>query len=112
MHDPAASSAGARARRSHVGGEGQAMNDTRDLSTLLYRIEQPIVCSRCADEVEAGEAGPVSMAEYGRLEVGFTEQGLQVWCRRHGGNVVHFDFEGRAPPADFRSLQRRMSPSS
>lgn len=88
------------------------MNEPRDLSHLLYRIEQPIVCSRCADEVEAGDAGPVSMAEYGRLEVGFTERGLQVWCRRHGGNVVHFDFEGRPLPADFRSLQRRVTQGS
>lgn len=88
------------------------MNDPSDLHRLLYRIERPIVCSRCADEVDAGDAGTVSMAEYGRLEVGFTERGLQVWCRRHGGNVVHLDFEGREPPADYRSLQRRVSSGS
>ena len=28
------------------------------------------------------------------LEVGWTEKGLQVWCKRHEVNVCHIDFEG------------------
>lgn len=34
-----------------------------------------------------------------RLEVGWTEQGLQVWCKNHECNVVHIDFEGHQHPA-------------
>ena len=29
------------------------------------------------------------------LEIGWTEKGLQVWCRWHDMNVMHLDFEGR-----------------
>ena len=78
-----------------------------ELMELLHCIEQPIVCSRCADDVAEGRAGPVSMAEYMRLDVGFSAKGLQVWCRRHEANVVHIDFEGRELPTDFRCILRR-----
>ena len=80
---------------------------TKDLSSLLHSIEQPIVCSRCADDVTEGRAGPVSMADYMRLDVGFSPIGVQVWCRRHDANVVHIDFEGRSLPTDFRCIVRR-----
>ncbi len=83
------------------------MDDTADdLSLLVHGIDEPIVCSRCADEVATGSAGAVSLADYGRLSVGFSSAGLQVWCRRHDGNVVHIDFEGRQPAADFRCISR------
>lgn len=77
-----------------------------DLAHLLHSIEQPIVCSRCADEVADGTAGPISLADYGRLEVGFSTRGLQIWCRRHDSNVVHIDFEGNDLAADFRAILR------
>ena len=80
---------------------------TKDLSSLLHNIEQPIVCSRCADDVTEGRAGPVSMADYMRLDVGFSPIGVQVWCRRHDANGVHIDFEGRSLPTDFRCIVRR-----
>ena len=35
-----------------------------------------------------------------QLEVGWTELGLQVWCRRHASNVLHIDFEGCRHPAN------------
>ncbi|MBT8470697.1 MAG: hypothetical protein HKN10_18250 [Myxococcales bacterium] len=83
------------------------MEDERqDLSRLFNRIERPVVCSRCADEVAAGQAGAVSMQEYARLDVGFSPVGLQVWCRRHSVNVVHLDFGGHRLPADFRCIER------
>ena len=50
------------------------------------------------------------MAEYMRLDVGFTKAGLQVWCRRHDANVVHIDFRGHALPTDFRCLSRTTRP--
>lgn len=83
------------------------MNQRDDLSALRYSIERPLVCTQCADEVQSGEAGLTSLSEYGRLDVGFSSVGLQVWCRRHGTNVIHVDFEGRELPMDFRALLRR-----
>ena len=83
------------------------MND--DLSKLFRDIEQPIVCSRCADDVTEGRAGLVSMAEYMQLDVGFSSVGLQVWCRRHDANVVHIDFRGCELPSDFRCILRKTS---
>ena len=29
------------------------------------------------------------------LEVGWTEAGVQVWCKRHQRNVIHIDFLGQ-----------------
>jgi len=80
-----------------------------ELSHLLRMIDQPIVCSKCADEVASGAAGAVSMRDYGRLEAGFTERGLQIWCLRHAVNIVHIDFDGAKPEADFRCLERRVN---
>ena len=37
----------------------------------------------------AGES-PMS---YSRFEVGWTNQGFQVWCTRHNTNVIHIDFD-------------------
>jgi hypothetical protein len=79
------------------------------LSHLLREISEPLVCAKCADEVASGAAGAVSMRDYGRLEAGFTERGLQVWCMRHDLNVVHVDFAGATPEADFRCLERRVN---
>lgn len=80
-----------------------------ELSHLLRVIREPLVCARCADDVASGAAGEVSMRDYGRLEAGFTEAGLQVWCLRHDVNVVHVDFGGATPEADFRCLERRVN---
>lgn len=84
------------------------IDDTRDdLSRLPKGITQTVVCDKCAREVSSGEAGEISLADYARIEVGFTPFGLQVWCHRHAGNIVHVDFEGRRLPADFRCLEPR-----
>ena len=45
-----------------------------------------------------------SLQEYSKLDVGFTNIGLQVWCRRHEINVCHIDFEGNELESDFRCL--------
>jgi hypothetical protein len=62
-----------------------------------------IHCSFCVREIvdkvqETGE--PQSPAEYQKLEIGWTQLGLQVWCRRHDCNVMHIDFEGQRHPAN------------
>lgn len=52
-------------------------------------------CALCLEELPAGE----SIQDYAMSEVGFTKEGIQIWCRRHNANVVHLDFEGRLVPA-------------
>lgn len=53
-------------------------------------------CKLCIDELPAGIA-PVT---YARLSVGFTDEGLQIWCDRHSCNVAHIHFEGQSHPAN------------
>lgn len=47
-------------------------------------IEQFITCSACYQEMP----GNVAPAEWARLNVGFTETGIQIWCVRHQLNVA------------------------
>ena len=53
-------------------------------------------CGKCLKEVPEG----TSPREYQRIQVGWTDRGLQVWCVRHDCNVVHIDFEGQTHPAN------------
>lgn len=53
-------------------------------------------CELCTNERPDG----ISLREWGRLEVGLTKKGFQVWCIRHDCNVVHVDFEGHKHPMD------------
>ncbi len=48
-------------------------------------IESYFHCRLCLEEGCSPQA----------LEVGWTEQGVQVWCRGHQRNVVHIDFRGQ-----------------
>ncbi|MCE2516511.1 MAG: hypothetical protein J4F41_01480 [Alphaproteobacteria bacterium] len=76
---------------------------------LLHSIKEPVVCSKCYDEVASGQTDAGSLQHYAALDVGFTDRGLQVWCRRHELNVVHVDFDGMALDADFRCLEKTAS---
>lgn len=42
------------------------------------------------------------MKDWVRYNVGFTEIGLQIWCRRHEVNVAHIDFQGEKHPANIK----------
>ena len=53
-------------------------------------------CVRCFDDRPADQ----SPRDWARLEVGFTEIGLQVWCKRCECNIAHIDFEGQRHPAN------------
>ena len=57
---------------------------TNELSIVLY-----LHCKRCLE-------GELSQ----NIEVGWTELGLQVWCKNHEINIVHIDFEGQSHPAN------------
>lgn len=45
-------------------------------------------CARCLNEKPDG----VSPRDWARLEVGWTQLGVQIWCVRHESNVAHIDF--------------------
>ena len=53
-------------------------------------------CGKCLKDRPNG----VSPRDWSRLQIGWTEQGLQIWCKRHECNVVHVDFEGQQHPAN------------
>ena len=76
---------------------------------LLNSITEAVVCRKCADELEQGLSDMGSLQRQSSLDVGFTEIGLQVWCRRHHLNVVHIDFAGMSLDADFRCLEPKSS---
>ena len=82
------------------------MSETQTLpwEALSLSITQYVVCSKCADEL-AHLNPPQSLQDYAAMDVGFTEYGVQVWCRRHKANIVHIDFQGAKLPADFRRLE-------
>ena len=75
------------------------------LEVLQNRIEQNIICSKCETEFLLGSTDSRSLQDYSRLDIGFTSIGVQVWCRRHDANVVHIDFAGQSPTADFRCIE-------
>ena len=53
-------------------------------------------CALCSAEPHPG----LSATDYSDIEVGWTEQGIQAWCKRHKCNIVHIDFEGAKHPAN------------
>lgn len=55
-------------------------------------------CTQCIREMPAGTS-PSDWDE-NAYEMGWTDKGFQVWCKRHERNVIHVDFEGRKHPAD------------
>ena len=75
------------------------------LEVLQNGIEQNIICSKCETEFLLGSTDSRSLQDYSRLDIGFTSIGVQVWCRRHDVNVVHIDFAGQKPIADFRCIE-------
>lgn len=65
------------------------ISNTKDITLHIH-------CASCMDDLPDGMAP----REWQDLEVGWTELGLQVWCKRHDANIVHIDFEGQTHPAD------------
>jgi hypothetical protein len=72
---------------------------------LSLNIDSYVACTKCAEEVADIEP-KISLQDYAAIDVGFTNWGLQVWCRRHQVNIVHIDFGGAQLPADFRRLEK------
>ena len=55
------------------------------------KIELFFHCDKCIKE----KPEDISPRDYAELEAGWTEQGFQVWCKRHEMNIIHVDFEGQ-----------------
>ena len=55
---------------------------------MSNRIKVFFQCGKCTMEK------PAAMAprDFARFEVGWTVEGLQVWCKRHECNVVALEF--------------------
>lgn len=66
-----------------------------DLSILSY-----VHCGKCLKEKPNG----TPPREWAQHEVGFTKEGIQIWCRRHECNVLHIDFEGQKHPANLEAI--------
>ena len=75
------------------------------IDLLQNHITQNVVCAKCEEEYLGGLTDSSSLKNYTELDIGFTNIGIQVWCRRHNANVVHVDFEGQKLKADFRCLE-------
>ena len=71
------------------------MKTKREWPTAGLAIKAYLHCGKCIKEKPNG----ISARDYAKLEVGWSPVGLQIWCRRHGCNVVHIDFEGTQHPA-------------
>ena len=74
---------------------------------LLNNITEPMVCETCLKEYGALQNPDITLRDYVKVDVGFSQIGLQVWCQRHDKNICHIDFEGNRPKADFRSLEKK-----
>jgi len=57
---------------------------TNEISTFLH-------CSLCMFELPEG----VSPRSYTNYDIGYTDIGLQIWCKRHNCNVINLDFAGQ-----------------
>jgi len=60
-------------------------------------------CKLCLAE----KPSDVSPRDFASLEVGFTELGLQVWCKRHECNVIHISFEGQKHLANTSRIAKK-----
>ncbi|MEC8247000.1 MAG: hypothetical protein VYB91_00405 [Pseudomonadota bacterium] len=78
---------------------------TLPVEALSLNIDSYVACTKCVKEVADIEP-KISLQDYAAIDVGFTNWGLQIWCRRHQVNIVHIDFGGAQLPADFRRLEK------
>ena len=69
-------------------------------------IVQFIHCSLCIKEGIPNGESPETWA---RFSVGWTKEGLQIWCVRHKSNIVHIDFQGKKHPADLSYQRQRLT---
>ncbi len=66
-------------------------------------------CALCAEEWKAHKFPGKSMRDIVHVEIGYTKQGIQVWCVRHEKNIMHVDFEGQQHHAN---MTRHLEPGT
>ncbi len=59
-------------------------------------IKMYMHCTKCIRE----RPSDIAPRDWARLNVGWTEQGLQIWCVRHNINVAHIDLQGNKVTVD------------
>jgi hypothetical protein len=64
---------------------------------IKNRIDMYLNCPRCLDELPHD----VTPRDWERLNVGVTNEGVQIWCVRHDVNVMVLDFLGQKIRANF-----------
>ncbi len=69
------------------------MDQTNDIQLFFQ-------CRQCLEEISIGVAGTVSPRDYGKMEIGWTEKGIQVRCVRHELEIVSLDFLGQKIQVD------------
>ena len=82
------------------------MREHRERRAIIengLRIKAYVHCAACLRE----RPDCIPPQKWSRLDVGWTDQGLQVWCRRHECNVVNIDFEGQQYPANTTRKENR-----
>lgn len=62
-------------------------------------------CMACLKEMPR----KTSPEQFALLNIGFTNLGIQVWCRRHNLNIMHVDFQGITHPANFNVAANKKS---
>ena len=72
---------------------------------LGHSIQSYLVCEDCMKEWSEDPNETRSPQEVTKLDVGFTEHGLQVWCPKHGINIAHIDFNDHQLVIDTRCLR-------
>jgi hypothetical protein len=65
-------------------------------TTMANRIKMFMHCKMCLDEFYS-TTSDMSPRDYAQIEVGWTDEGFQVWCKRHEANIMDVDFEGAGP---------------
>lgn len=81
--------------------EGRDISNLKEISLFFH-------CRLCVEEYAKRVPGSIGISrrDWAEIEVGFTELGIQVWCKRHECNIAHVDFEGVSHPAN----ETRMEP--
>ena len=82
---------------------------TTNLSQLQNNIIAPVVCETCLQEYKNILNPSFALRDFIEIDVGFTEIGIQIWCRRHDKNICHIDFDGHELESDFRCLEKSSS---
>ena len=79
---------------------------SKNITRLYNKITAPVVCGSCLQEYQDIINPSFALRDFIAIDVGFTEFGLQVWCRKHDKNICHIDFNGQKLESDFRCLEK------